>query len=207
MTTIVMATGNRHKAAEMRSLLASYTGDDYELVTMSDAGFDGEIDENGSTFAENAYIKAKTVCEATGKITVADDSGLCIDALDGRPGVYSARYCGNSGYDVKMAKLLDELKDVPCEKRTAYFGCAICCVYPDGRHFTVEEKCVGLIAPEPKGNGDFGYDPIFYYPPSGKTFAEMTGDEKNGISHRGKAVEGFIKAFFADKRFPLQTEK
>ena len=203
MTTIVMATGNRHKVAEMRSLLAPYTGSEYELVSMREAGFDGEIDENGATFAENAYIKAKTVCDATGKITIADDSGLCVEALGGRPGVYSARYAGDAGYDVKMAKLLDELNDAESKSREAYFACAICCVYPDGRHFTVEEKCVGEIAEVPKGDGDFGYDPIFYYPPFGKTFAEMTGDEKNSISHRGKAVDGFIKAFFADQRFPL----
>ncbi len=196
MTTIVMATGNRHKVAEMRELLLPFTGDEYRLVSMREAGFDGEIEENGKTFAENAFIKAKTVCEKTGCVTIADDSGLCVDALGGRPGVYSARYAGDVGYDIKIAVLLEELKDVEDERRSAYFACAICCVYPDGRSFTVEEKCDGYITRGPRGDGDFGYDPVFLCPSFGKTFAEMTPDEKNGVSHRGKAVSKFIKAFF-----------
>ena len=198
MTTIVMATGNKHKVAEMRELLAPYMGNEYRLVSMKEAGFDGDIEENGKTFAENAYIKASTVCKATGEITIADDSGLCVDALGGRPGVYSSRYCGDAGYDVKIPALLDELKSVPDEKRTAYFEADICCVFPDGRSEVFVGRCNGSIAYSPAGNGDFGYDPVFYYPPFGKTFAEMTKEEKNSISHRGDAVRKFIGAFFGN---------
>ena len=191
-----MATGNKHKVEEMKSLLLPFAGNEYNIVSMKEAGFEGEIEENGTTFEENAFIKASTVCKATGEITIADDSGLCVDFLSGRPGVYSSRYGGNVGYDVKIPMLLEELRGVPDEKRTAYFEAVICCVYPDGRSFTVSGRCMGRISDSPKGNGDFGYDPVFYYPPFSKTFAEMTKEEKSSISHRGIAVRKFAEKFF-----------
>ncbi|MBP5657925.1 MAG: non-canonical purine NTP pyrophosphatase, partial [Clostridia bacterium] len=132
METIVIATGNKHKVSEIKEMLAPFTAGKYELISMREAGFDGEIEETGTTFDENAFIKASTVCRATGKITFADDSGLCVDALDGRPGVYSARYGGLDTDDEQISLLLSELKDVPAEKRTARFVAVFCAVFPDG---------------------------------------------------------------------------
>ncbi len=194
---IVIATGNRHKVEELSRLLIPEDGGEYTFISMKDAGFGGSIVEDADTFEGNALIKAKAVCEATGLVAVADDSGLCVDALDGAPGIFSARFAGEPCDDAKNnAKLLEELKDVPFEKRTARFCCVIAAAFPDGRTVTACGDCPGVIAFERKGDGDFGYDPIFYYPPFGKTFAEMTSDEKNSISHRGAAALNFKKVFF-----------
>lgn len=194
---IVIATGNRHKIAEFSKLFAPYNNGGYNFISMRDAGFDGEIVEDADTFEGNALIKARTVCSATGCIAIADDSGLCVDALDGAPGVHSARYAGEPCDDGRNnAKLLEELKDVPYENRTARFCCTIAAAFPDGRTVTASGECEGMILFEKRGNGDFGYDPLFYYVPYGKTFAEMTADEKNGVSHRGKAVKNFGEIFF-----------
>lgn len=194
---IVIATGNRHKVEELNRLLMPEDGGEYTFISMKDAGFGGNIVEDADTFEGNALIKAKAVCEATGLVAVADDSGLCVDALDGAPGVFSARYAGEPCDDAKNnAKLLEELKNVPFEKRTARFCCVIAAALPDGRTVTARGDCPGVIAFERKGSGDFGYDPIFYYPPFDKTFAEMTSDEKNSVSHRGKAALNFKKVFF-----------
>lgn len=193
---IVIATGNRHKVEELNRLLMPEDGGEYTFISMKDAGFGGNIVEDADTFEGNALIKAKAVCEATGLVAVADDSGLCVDALDGAPGVFSARYAGEPCDDAKNnAKLLEELKNVPFEKRTARFCCVIAAAFPDGRTVTARGDCPGVIAFERKGSGDFGYDPIFYYPPFDKTFAEMTSDEKNSVSHRGKAALNFKKVF------------
>lgn len=198
METIVIATGNKHKVSEIKEMLAPFTAGKYELISMREAGFDGEIEETGTTFEENAFIKASTVCRATGKITFADDSGLCVDALDGRPGVYSARYGGLDTDDEQISLLLSELKDVPAEKRTARFVAVFCAVFPDGGKLSARGECEGTILFERRGFDDFGYDPVFYYPPAGRTFAEMTQSEKCAVSHRGRAVRGFAKLFFKE---------
>lgn len=193
---IVIATGNRHKVEELGRLLAPKGSGEYTFISMKDAGFCGNIVEDADTFEGNALIKAKTVCEATGLVAVADDSGLCVDALDGAPGIFSARFAGEPCDDAKNnKKLLDELKNVPFEKRTARFCCVLAAAFPDGRTVTAHGDCHGVIAFERKGGGDFGYDPIFYYPPFDKTFAEMTAEEKNSVSHRGKAALNFKKVF------------
>jgi len=197
--TLVIATGNKHKVSEIKEMLSPYTAGRYELVSMRDAGFEGKIEETGTTFEENAFIKANTVCRATGLITLADDSGLCVDALGGRPGVYSARYGGLDTDDEQISLLLSELKDVPAGKRTARFVAVFCAVFPDGRSITARGECEGSILFERRGFDDFGYDPVFYYPPAGRTFAEMTQSEKCAVSHRGKAVEKFVNMFFLDK--------
>ena len=191
---VIIATGNRHKVAELSELFAPYNNKGYEFVSMRDAGFTGDIVEDADTFEGNALIKARTVCEATGCIAIADDSGLCVDALDGKPGVFSARYAGELADDGRNnAKLLAELRDVPEEKRTARFCCVIAAAFPDGKTVVAQGECEGRIGFEKKGDGDFGYDPLFYYPPFDKTFAEMTANEKNSVSHRGRAVKAFCK--------------
>ena len=169
---VIIATGNRHKVAELSELFAPYNNKGYEFVSMRDAGFTGDIVEDADTFEGNALIKARTVCEATGCIAIADDSGLCVDALDGKPGVFSARYAGELADDGRNnAKLLAELRDVPEEKRTARFCCVIAAALPDGKTVVAQGECEGRIGFEKKGDGDFGYDPLFYYPPFDKTFA------------------------------------
>ena len=175
---------------EIRSILAD-TG--AEVISMKDAGVCAEIVEDGTTFEENALIKARAVAAAWKEIesvVLADDSGLVIDALNGEPGIYSARYMGEeTSYNEKNANLIGRLEGVPDEKRTARFVCAIAAVMPDGREFTVRDCIEGRIGYEQKGGGGFGYDPIFYVPEFGKTTAEMTAEEKNRVSHRGKALE------------------
>ena len=156
---------------------------------MKEEGFDPDIVEDGKTFEENALIKARAVhALAKGAYVMADDSGLCIDALDGAPGIYSARFCGeDSTYPEKFAKIFEMLKDVPEEKRTAKFVCSIAVVRPDGSEFTVRGEICGVLHEKPMGDGGFGYDPIFYVPEFGMTTAQMTKEQKNSISHRGKA--------------------
>ena len=151
-----------------------------------------EVEETGTTFAENALLKASAACRETGKPAVADDSGLSVDALDGAPGVYSARYAGEGATDEdRNIKLLSALKNVPEEKRSAKYVCAICCVFPNGDRITAEGECCGRIGFAPKGTGGFGYDPLFLS--GGKTFAELSGVEKDLLSHRGKALRTFAE--------------
>ncbi len=160
-----------------------------EVVSMKDAGISIDIEENGSTYEENALIKARAVAGLTGDIVMADDSGLEIDHLDKEPGVYSARYLGkDTSYHVKNADLIRRLEGVPDEQRTARFVCAIAAVLPDGRELTVRAAIEGRIGYEEKGTNGFGYDPIFYVPEFQKTTAELTEAEKNEVSHRGKAL-------------------
>jgi XTP/dITP diphosphohydrolase len=148
-----------------------------------------DIVEDGKTFAENALIKARTVCKACGEVTMSDDSGLEIDALGGEPGIYSARYMGeDTSYHIKNMNLVERLEGVPDEKRTARFVCAIACVFPDGRELICRETFEGRIGYEEKGENGFGYDPIFYVPEKGCYSAELSPEEKNAISHRGKAL-------------------
>ncbi len=186
MKKIIFATGNANKVREVSQILE---GTGYEIVSMKDAGIDVEIIEDGKTFEENAIIKAKTIAEASGELVLADDSGLEIDYLNGEPGIYSARYMGeDTSYDIKNANLIERLEGVPDEKRTARFVCAIAAVWPDGKVKTAVCTMEGRIAYESAGANGFGYDPIFYLPEKGCTSAELSPEDKNAISHRGKAL-------------------
>lgn len=184
--TIVFATSNEGKMREVREILK---GLDAKVLSMKDADVHVDIVEDGDTFAANALIKARAVWEQTGGIVLADDSGLVIDCLNGEPGVYSARYMGeDTSYEIKNWNLIHRLSGVEEEKRTARFVCVIAAVLPDGRTLTCEGTMEGHIAHEPAGAGGFGYDPILMLPEYGKTSAEITMEEKNAISHRGKAL-------------------
>ena len=184
--TVVLASRNRGKVAELQRLLCAELSDVIELKSLDDVGIADEIEENGTTFIENAEIKARAAA-ASGFAGLGDDSGLAVEALGGAPGVYSARYAGEHGNDAaNNEKLLAELADKPC--RDAAFVCALALVYPDGRVVRATGDVKGEILRSPRGEGGFGYDPLFYYPALGKSFAELTREEKNEISHRGAAV-------------------
>ena len=191
---VVLASRNRGKLRELERLLAEELGDVIALCTLDDIGFTAEIEENGTTFAENALIKAKAIADL-GYVALADDSGLCVDALGGAPGVYSARYAGVHGDDAaNNALLLENLKGQ--KERAAAFVSVFACAFPDGSAPIVAEgRAPGVILEEQRGEGGFGYDPLFYVPLMGKTFAELSAEEKNAISHRGMAVRAFAKLF------------
>ena len=183
---LIFATGNEHKMKEIREILDESK---YEIISMKEAGVDIDIVEDGKTFEENALVKAKAVMEVTGQLTLADDSGLEIDALNGEPGIYSSRYLGeDTSYVKKNSVILERLKDVPEEKRSARFVCAVAAVFPDGQTKVIRGTMEGIIGYEIKGENGFGYDPIFYLPQYGKYSAELSSDEKNAISHRGEAL-------------------
>ncbi len=187
MKKVIFATGNEGKMKEIREILGDL---DIELLSLKDAGIHADIVEDGKTFEENAQIKARTVCSLTGEIVLADDSGLEIDYLNKEPGIYSARYMGeDTSYRIKNANLIERLNGVPDEKRTARFVCAIAAAFPDGTTKTVRATMEGRIGYEEKGENGFGYDPIFYLPEYGCTSAELSMEEKNKISHRGKALK------------------
>ena len=194
---LILATSNKDKAREIAEIL---DGTPFVVTTMKEEGFDPDIVEDGKTFEENALIKARAVhALAKGAHVMADDSGLCIDALDGAPGIYSARFCGeDSTYPEKFAKIFEMLKDVPEEKRTAKFVCSIAVVRPDGSEFTVRGEICGVLHEKPMGDGGFGYDPIFYVPEFGMTTAQMTKEQKNSISHRGKASRAMAEKLKAE---------
>ena len=181
---LLAATGNEHKLRELRDMFRDF----YTIAPMTDAGFFGPIDENASTFAGNAAIKAEAVCEATGLPAIADDSGLEVDALDGEPGVHSARYAGEHGNDEANNDLLLSRLEGKTD-RSAAFRCALALKLPGKETMIAEGKCPGTILYERRGTGGFGYDPLFLYEPMGKTYAEMNETEKNGISHRARAAE------------------
>lgn len=184
---LVVASGNEHKLRELQAIFGDY----YTVVSMKTAGFYGMIDENADTFAGNAAIKAEAVCEATGLPTLADDSGLAVDILDGEPGVMSARYAGNHGDDAaNNALLLRRMKGK--DVRSAAFICAIALKLPGKDTLIAEGACPGVILEEERGNGGFGYDPLFLYEPLNKTFAELTEEEKNQVSHRARACEKML---------------
>ncbi len=186
MKKIVLATGNRHKVEEITALLE---GLPFKVTSIKEYPQVVMPEEDRDTFAGNAAKKAEAVSRATGEIALADDSGLEVEALNGRPGVLSARYAGVNGSDESNNDLLlRELKDVPPENRRANFVCAIALAVPGDQTYIVEESCSGLIASERRGSAGFGYDPLFYFEPAGLTFAEMPSEEKNKISHRGKAL-------------------
>lgn len=183
---IIFATGNEGKMREIREILKELQ---VPVLSMKEAGVSLNIEENGSTFAENAEIKARAVWNCTGGIVLADDSGLVVDALGGEPGVYSARYMGeDTSYEIKNREIIRRLEAVSGQDRSARFVCIIAAVLPDGTVRKTEGTMDGVIAMEPAGEEGFGYDPILYIPEYGKTGAQLTMEEKNAISHRGKAL-------------------
>lgn len=184
---LVLASDNKNKLREFRTLFENFG---VELISKAESGFTEEVEETGETFAENARIKAEAVMRATGLAAIADDSGLCVDALNGAPGVYSARY-GGEGLDDKgrYMLLLSSLRGAPT--RAAHFACAVACAFPNGDTLTAEDRCDGSIAYAPLGEGGFGYDPVFLLPGTGKTFGQLTQEEKSAVSHRGRALKDF----------------
>lgn len=188
--TFIVATKNKGKIVEIKELLA---GLPLRVISMEEAGIDLEIEENGNTFEENALIKAREVMRVTGSYVMADDSGLEVEFLDGAPGIYSARFGGEGIGDAgRNAKLLELMQDVPEEKRRCRFVCAVAVIQPNGSFFTVRGTCEGRLGTEPRGAHGFGYDPLFYMPEYGKTIAEMDMQEKNAVSHRGKALRKMV---------------
>lgn len=186
MKKVIFATGNEGKMKEIREILGDL---DIQLLSLKDAGITADIEENGNSFEENAVIKATAIRDLTGEIVLADDSGLEIDYLNKEPGIYSARYMGeDTSYHIKNANLIERLNGVPDKKRTARFVCAIAAAFPDGTVRTVRAAMEGRIGYEEKGENGFGYDPIFYLPEYGCSSAELSMEEKNKISHRGKAL-------------------
>lgn len=187
MKKIIFATTNQNKVREVKMMMQDF---DVELCTMKDAGIAVDIVEDGTTFEENAVIKAKTIMEMTGEIALADDSGLEVDYLDGAPGIYSARFLGeDTSYDIKNQYIIDRLKEVKGKDRSARFVCAMAAAFPDGEVLTCRGTIEGLIAYEQKGKNGFGYDPIVYVPEYEMTTGEIAPELKNSISHRGKALE------------------
>ncbi len=186
MKKIVFASNNDGKIKEIKEILKDF---DAEILTMKEAGADIEIEENGTTFEENALIKARAVMQITGEITMADDSGLEIDYLNGEPGVYSARYMGHdTSYDIKNNAIIERMKNVSGNDRSARFVCAIAAVFPDGKEFVEKGTMEGVIGEKPMGENGFGYDPILFLPQYNKSSAQLTSEEKNRISHRGEAI-------------------
>lgn len=185
----VLATHNPGKLAEMKAILS---GLGVEVLSPAEAGVEVDVEETGSTFAENAMLKAKAVCAAAGLPAIADDSGLCVDALNGAPGVYSARYGGEGLDDRKRCLLL--LRNLRGQTtRAAHFACAVACAFPNGDTLEAEGRCDGAIAFAPLGEGGFGYDPVFLLPEKGKTFGQIGPEEKSAVSHRGKALAAFAE--------------
>lgn len=185
MDTYVIATNNAHKLHEIRDILEN---DRRKFISMKEANIATDPEENGLTFEENALIKARAACKASGLPALADDSGLEVDVLNGEPGIRSARYCEGSDAD-RVVYLLKKLEGVPAEQRGAQFVSAIACVYPDGTEFAVRGICRGVILTENRGQGGFGYDPVFFVPEEGETFASMPQERKNAISHRANSLK------------------
>ena len=185
---VILASQNQHKLVELSAILSQLG---FEIALESEYGLHVDVDETGTTFEENSLLKAEAVMKASGMPVLADDSGLMVDALDGAPGVYSARYGHKSSDAERIAYLLENLKDVPAERRTAKFVCVITCRWPDGRRIVARGECPGQILFAPKGTGGFGYDPVFFVPEMRKTFGQLTPEEKNAISHRGVALRAF----------------
>ena len=184
---LVLASKNAHKLVEMRDILSQLG---VEVVLESEAGVDVDVEETGATFEENAYLKAHAVMEASGLPAIADDSGLCVDALNGAPGVYSARYGGPGLDDAGRYQLLLENMRGQLDRRCKFVS-AICCCFPNGDRVEARGECAGTLAYAPKGEDGFGYDPVFFVPGLKKTFAELSPEEKNAISHRGNALKAF----------------
>lgn len=185
---LVLASKNKKKLVEMNDILSQLG---IEVCSESEVGVDIDVEETGTTFEENSLIKARAVMEASGMPAIADDSGLCVDALQGAPGVYSARYGGEGLDDMGRTRLLLENMRGACGPRTAQFVSVITCCFPNGDVISARGECPGTIAFAPRGEGGFGYDPVFFIPHLKKTFAQLTAEEKNAISHRGRALEAF----------------
>ena len=183
MKELILASNNAHKVEEIKSIL-----EDYSILTIKDINYTEEIVEDGTTFEENALIKARTICKYSGKTAISDDSGLSVDLLDGRPGVYSARYSKEQTDEKNIEKVLLELNG---QKSKAKFVSVIALVKPDGTELTFRGECHGEIIFEKRGTNGFGYDPIFYVPSLDKTFAELSAEQKNSISHRKQSLEKF----------------
>ena len=189
---IVLASRNKKKIAELQTMMAEIHDVDVKILSLDDICVYDDIEENGLTFEDNARIKAREGAKK-GYITIADDSGLCVDALDGQPGVHSARFSGGRD-DENNALLIKKLEGLPQEKRSARFVTNVVCIFPkEGFEIKTEGKAEGYITEQPSGKNGFGYDPYFFYPPLNKTFAELTPEEKNAVSHRGKAMREFAK--------------
>lgn len=183
--TVVAATGNAHKLKEIREILK-----DFNVISAREAGFFDEVEETGKSFLENAFLKARAVVKKTGQAALADDSGLCVNALGGAPGIYSARYSGGDSA-ANRRLLLENLKGE--KNREAHFECAIALVFPDGAEYSSIGKTYGRIAEEERGENGFGYDPLFFSEDLNKTFAEASDEEKNSVSHRGRALSGLLE--------------
>lgn len=187
MRVLLLATTNPHKVDEYRAILSDLP---FTFLSLNDIQLDMDVEETGTTFRENAELKARAYAQASGLLSLADDSGLEIDALDGAPGVYSARFAGvDATYEERFDILLTRLRDVPVERRTARFRCVISLAEPSGYLHSVDGTIEGVIADAPRGKNGFGYDPIFLVPALGKTTAELTAEQKNKISHRGRAAQ------------------
>ena len=196
---VILASQNRHKLVELSAILSQLG---FEIALESEYGLHVDVDETGTTFEENSFLKAEAVMKASGLPVLADDSGLMVDALDGAPGVYSARYGHKSSDAERIDYLLENLKDIPAERRTAKFVCVITCLWPDGRKIVARGECPGQILFAPRGTGGFGYDPVFFLPELNKTYAELAPEEKNAISHRGNALKILkeeLRNYYADK--------
>ena len=189
MLEFVIATNNAHKLREMRAILDT---EQRRVLSMKEVGIATDPEETGTTFEENALIKARAACAASGKPALADDSGIAVDALNGGPGIYSARYCEGSDED-RLWFLLKNVEDVPEGKRGAHYVAAIACVLPDGTEFTVRGTVFGSLLRAPIGEGGFGYDPIFYVESEGATFAQIPAERKNAISHRANALKLLVQ--------------
>ena len=185
---VILASKNPHKLTELSAILSQHG---FEIALESEYGLDIDVDETGTTFEENSLLKAEAVMKASGLPVLAADSGLLVDALDGAPGVYSARYGHKSSDGERTAFLLENMKDVPDDKRTAKFVCVITCLWPDGRKIVARGECPGVITREVHGENGFGYDPVFYLPELGMTYAELPSEQKNAISHRARALQDF----------------
>lgn len=200
---VVLASHNPHKLVEIREILQPLGID---VVLESELGVAVEVEETGTTFAENAYLKAKAVMEATGLPALADDSGIAVKALGGAPGIYSARYGGDPTLDDwgRLQLLLQNTAQVPDGQRQAKFVAAIALAYPDGRQIAVQGEVHGELLRQPVGEGGFGYDPIFYYPPAGKSFAQLTAEEKNQVSHRARALRSLVEKLSEEREYADQ---
>lgn len=189
---VILASKNQHKLTELSAILSQLG---FEIALESEYGLDIDVEETGTTFEENSFLKADAVMKASGLPVLADDSGLMVDALDGAPGVYSARYGHKASDKERTAYLLENMKDVPEERRGAKFVCVITCLFPDGRKIVARGECPGVIACAPHGENGFGYDPVFYLPELGMTYAELPSEQKNAISHRARALQDFCRKY------------
>lgn len=189
---VILASKNQHKLTELSAILSQLG---FEIALESEYGLDIDVEETGTTFEENSFLKADAVMKSSGLPVLADDSGLMVDALDGAPGVYSARYGHKASDKERTAYLLENMKEVPEERRGAKFVCVITCLFPDGRKIVARGECPGVIARAPHGENGFGYDPVFYLPELGMTYAELPSEQKNAISHRARALQDFCRKY------------